>query len=164
MGEGLKEFCMECDNNMKKLYFPEKQKELSILIGSDKDNSIYKRFCIVPCNWNKEVIFSYLIKSLKISEKLLTLAEDQIVFVFQNSIVDFEISSHDLIDYYWHDVKEFIVEVSDDYFLFNLTVITGHVYEEVDIQNFFMNYFPNKKIIVNYYRDSWLNRLSELDL
>ncbi|MBS7576982.1 MULTISPECIES: hypothetical protein [unclassified Enterococcus] len=150
---------------MKKiLNISEEHKELSVLIKSNIDDSVYKRFFIVPCSWSKATINSYLVKSLKTSSRLIVSDENQKVMVFQNSIRDYPVNNINSIDYYWHDVKEFIVEIRDNYFVYPLSVITGCTFEENDIQHFLMNYFPNQQIVINYYRDLWLNKLSMVDL
>lgn len=150
---------------MKKILdLSEKHKELSVLIKSNIDNSIYRRFFIVPSCWSKSAINSYLAASLKVSNGLIVSDENQKVIVFQDSINNYPANKSNSIDYYWHDVKEFIVEIKDDYFVYNLSVITGNTFEEIDIEHFFVNYFPNQQLIINFYRDLWLNKFSMTDL
>lgn len=138
------------------------QKELSILISLDKGDSVIRRFCVVPKNWDTETIFCYLEHSLNVSRQLINFEIAQEVVVFDESIKNYNVIDTRMIEYYWHDVKEFIIEITSQVQQFSFVFVTGYGVHEDDVRNIITNIFPNNQIKIDYYRDCWLPKYASI--
>lgn len=135
--------------------------EISIVITDDRIGKYIRRTCIVPIDWDKEKLVCYLSLSLKISKSLISILEIQEVWVFYESIEKIDsvkLYNNEILDYYWQDVKEFIVEIEKDDKIIDATVISNYDEEEETIKKKILEFFPSSIVKVDYYRDCWLSR------
>ncbi|MBS7576790.1 MULTISPECIES: hypothetical protein [unclassified Enterococcus] len=136
----------------------DKQRELFFSINTGINNSSYSRTCIIPDHWDLKKINIYLERSMNISKELISVERIQDVLIFHESIKNFEVNNKRMIDYYWYDVKEFIIEVQNQTQKFSFILVAGFDANEIDIAEVMKQFFPKNKIKVDYYRDSWLSK------
>jgi hypothetical protein len=152
---------MECDTDMNETIFDflEKKKEIMVLIDSAENNSIRQKFCIVPNSWDQKQINFYVSNSLNISADFITIVFLEDVMVLSKSIINFKTKNDKIIDYYWYDVKEFVIEIKNKLQELSVVLVAGYDTDEGDVKEIIDNHFSdNYQINVDYYRDSWLSK------
>ncbi|MCH4169074.1 MAG: hypothetical protein LKF42_07460 [Streptococcaceae bacterium] len=139
--------------------FLEKKKEIMVLIDSAENNSIRQKFCIVPNSWDQKQINFYVSNSLNISADFITIVFLEDVMVLSKSIINFKTKNDKIIDYYWYDVKEFVIEIKNKLQELSVVLVAGYDTDEGDVKEIIDNHFSdNYQINVDYYRDSWLSK------
>ena len=136
---------MECDTDMNETIFDflEKKKEIMVLIDSAENNSIRQKFCIVPNSWDQKQINFYVSNSLNISADFITIVFLEDVMVLSKSIINFKTKNDKIIDYYWYDVKEFVIEIKNKLQELSVVLVAGYDTDEGDVKEIIDNHFSD---------------------